>query len=66
VETQDTPLPLTAPKQDAEFVQAANAIFQRLLRIFFAFAIPFSAINFLYRLRQESASNSAPCLAAKR
>jgi hypothetical protein len=35
-----------------EFVQATNAIFQRSLRVIFAFVIHFSAIHFIHRLRK--------------
>jgi hypothetical protein len=52
---------ITAAKQDAEFVQAANAIFKgaRSAKCF-AFAISFCTFNKVYRLRQFSAFKSAP------
>jgi len=65
--TNKIALHITAPKQDAEFLQAANAYFKGAQSAkCFAFAIQFSAIHFIHRLRQESASNSAPRLAANR
>jgi hypothetical protein len=57
---------VTAPKQDAEFLQVANAFSKvRSAHHFFAFAIKFCTFNKVFRLRQFSAFKFRTSLSCK-
>lgn len=64
---RNTPLRIAASKINAEIVQVANAAFIGARSTeYFEFAIKFSTLNKVYRLRHFCASESALLLAAKR